>query len=270
MLPTNLHQRFCRRLAPASAILAFAFLVLASATATCAQNASPFPQPDTLVGVGPAFPSLGRPLAFYEVLSGPELDDVRGCQALDRVVGFDLGRRRLTGGAAPERLFTAFWWGEPLATLGVAPLLGRTFTADELARGAKVAVLSERAWQRIFGGDPGAIGKTVEIEVPQVEGAARKEEHLVIGVLPPGVTVYETDLWLPMWAPETALPRARRQFQILARIRPGQTVAGVNAELSEIARRVETEHVAQHAEYAGWKLEAATWDDILRDSRFGR
>jgi hypothetical protein len=73
-----------------------------------------------------------------------------------------------------------------------------------------------------------------------------------------------------MWAAAADLPRERRQFQILARIRAGQTLAGVNAELAEIARRVEEAHVAQHDEYAGWTLEARAWDEIVRGRADGR
>jgi hypothetical protein len=214
------------------------------------------------VGIGPAFPKLGRPLAFREVLSAPEYLDVQqGSVALERVVAWDLGRRNLVGGKSPERLFTSFWWGDPLATLEARPLLGRSFLREELEGRAKVAMITERVWKRLFGGDPGVVGKTV-----QVEG----EAHVLIGVLPAGVTVHDTDLWLPMWAPASGLPRERRQFQILARIRPGQTIDGVNAELREIARRVEEAHVGERSEYAGWTLQARTWDDIERERTGGR
>jgi hypothetical protein len=73
-----------------------------------------------------------------------------------------------------------------------------------------------------------------------------------------------------MWATAAELPRERRQFQLLARIRPGQTIAGVTAELAEIARRVEAAHATTHAEYAGWQLEARRWDDIVRERAGGR
>jgi hypothetical protein len=207
--------------------------------------------------VGLAFPKLGQPLAFREVLSGPEYLDVKeGGVALERVVGWDLGRRNLAGGSATERVLTAFWWSDPLPTLEVQPLLGRSFIDADFEGGKQVAMLSERVWRRLFGADPSVIGKSV-----QVEG----EPYVLVGILPAGVSIDDTDLWLPMWAPAADLPRERRQFQILARIRPGQTLAGVNAELGELARRVEEAHVAQHAEYAGWTLEARLWDEISRE-----
>jgi hypothetical protein len=68
--------------------MAVLVLSLSPAVVQCAAPPSPFPQPDTLVGVGLAFPKLGQPLAFREVLSGPEYLDVKeGGVALERVGG---------------------------------------------------------------------------------------------------------------------------------------------------------------------------------------
>lgn len=251
----------CRasRAARGTAIV-LAALALVPGIVVCAAPPA-IPRPETLVGVGPAFPQLGRPLGFYEVLSGPEILDVQGSASLERVVGWDLGRRQVAAGGASERLFSAFWFADPLATLEARPLLGRSFLADEITSRAKVAMLSEGAWRRLLGGDPAAIGGTL-----QVEG----EPYTVIGILPAALSIYRTDLWLPMWAAAAELPRERRQFQLVARIRPGQTIAGVNAELAEIARRVEATQAAAHAEYAGWKLEARSWDEVVRERAGGR
>ena len=265
MQTTHARSRRHRHHGPVASIgaVAIALVALASGAMRCTASGAPsFPEPESLVGIGPAFPKVGRPLAFREVLSGPEILDIQEqSAALERVVAWDLGRRRVAGGSAPERLFTAFWWGEPLATLGVRPLLGRTFLAEELAGRAKVAMLSERVWRRLFAGDPGVIGKTVQVE---------DEAHTLIGILPAAVTVHDTDLWLPMWAPATGLPRERRQFQILARLRPGTTLAALEVELSEIARRIEDAHVATRPEYAGWRLEARTWEDIVAEHSSAR
>jgi len=109
--------------------------------------------------------------------------------------------------------------------------------------------------------------------LPQADGGKNLVEYRLIGVFPASVSVYETDLWLPMWAPESALPRDRRQFQILARIRPGQTLAGVNVELAEIARRIEESNASsnpEYPEYKGWILEAATWHDAQRSRELSR
>jgi predicted permease len=220
----------------------------------------PFPRPDRLVGVGPEYPKLGRPLEFWEVLSPAEIGDVRDqSRTLERVVAWDMGNRQMTGGDEPENVFSAFWWGDPLATLEVSATVGRSFTAEETARGEKLAMISHRLWQRMFGGDPAVVGKAVEVN---------GDPHTLVGVMPPGTLVFGTDLWLPMPVGPEVFPRARRQFQLLARVREGHDLADVNAELETIARRVESSYAAEHEEYAGWRLEARTWNAInLRSFR---
>jgi hypothetical protein len=225
-----------------------------------AEDPAPIPHPEQLVGVGAAH--AGTELTFREILSAPEVVDVREkTTTLEGVVAWDLGRRVLAGGKAPERLFTAFWWGDPLATLGVAPLYGRSFTVEETLRGDKVAILSHRVWQRLFEADPLSIGKGVTVE---------GEPYLLIGVLPPDVAIDDTELWLTMWSPPELLPRERRQFQILARVREGHDLDSVNTELRALARQTETEHGALISGYAGWRLEARRWDEVARERSRGR
>lgn len=214
----------------------------------------PFPRPERLVGVGPEYPKLGRPIEFWEVLSPAEIEDVRTqSRTLERVVAWDMGNRQMAGAEEPENVFSGFWWGDPLATLEVSAIVGRSFTAEETRRGDKLAMISHRLWQRMFGGDPAVVGRAVEVN---------GEPYTLVGVMPPGTLIYGTDLWLPMPVGPEVFPRPRRQFQLLARVRDGHDLADVNAELETIARRVESAYVAEHEEYSGWRLEARTWNTI--------
>ena len=217
-------------------------------------NPFPFPEPARLVGIGPVYPRLDRDLSFWEVLSPAEFQDIaNGSSTLERVVAWDMGNRELAGEGPPERVFAAFWWGDALETLNVRPQLGRGFLPQETARGERVAVLSYRVWQRLFGGDPTIIGRAVG-----VNGAP----HTVVGVMPPGTLIYGTDLWTTMPVGPEVFPRTRRQFQVLARMRAGVTMAQVESDLARIAAQVERDNVAELEEYAGWKLVPATWNDI--------
>src|SRR5215208_4780113 len=165
-----------------------------------------------------------------------------------------MGNRQIAGESdAPERVFSAFWYGDAFPTLGVAPALGRGFSAQEVERGERVAVISHRLWLRRFGGDPGMVGRAVSVN---------GDPYTVVGVMPPRTLVYGTDLWLPMWATPEQVPRDARQFQVLGRLRAGATLAQANAELATIARRVEQAHGAEFKEYAGWRLVGRTWTDI--------
>ena len=217
-------------------------------------NPFPFPEPARLVGIGPVFPRLNRELSFWEVLSPAEFQDIRDrSQTLEHVVAWDMGNRELASEGPPERVFAAFWWGDGLETLNVRAQLGRGFLPEEAAEGARVAVLSHRIWQRLFGGDAGIVGRAVGVNgVP----------HTVVGVMPEGTLIYGTDLWTPMPVGPEVFPRSRRQFQVLARIRQGVSMEQVEDDLGRIAANVERDHVAEHEEYGGWRLVAGTWNDI--------
>ena len=218
----------------------------------------PYPEPKRLVGLGPEYPKLGRALSFIEVISPAEYLDVQAqSKTLERLVAWDLGNRQIAGESdAPERVFTAFWYGDAFPTLGVTPALGRGFSAEELARSERVAVISHRLWLRRFGGDPAVVGRAVGVN---------GDPYTVVGVMPPRTLVLGTDLWLPMWAPAEKLAREQRAFQVLGRLRPGVTLAQANTELATIARRIELAHGAEFKEYAGWRLVGRTWTDINVD-----
>lgn len=217
-------------------------------------NPFPYPDGDRLVGVGTIYPKLGRDLGFWEVLSPPEyLDIEQGSRRLEDVVAWDMGHRQLTVGDVTENTFSAFWWGDAFPTLGVRPAAGRGFSAEEIERGERVAIISHRLWQSRFAGDPSAIGGAVLIN---------GEPYTLIGVMPPRALVFGTDLWIPMPVRPEVFPRQRRQMQVLARLAPGATLEGAQAELSTIAGRIEQEYVAEMPEYEGWSLVARTWKDI--------
>jgi putative ABC transport system permease protein len=213
-----------------------------------------FPEPDRIVGVGTEYPRLGEELGFFENMSAPEYQDVlEESQTLEQIVAWDMGNRQITGGDRPENLFTGFWWGDVLPTLGMAPHLGRGFSREDVEERRAVAMISHRVWRARFAADEAVIGSTIRVD---------GNPYTLIGVLPPGVLIYGMDLWLPMWAAPEELPRNRRQFQVLARLKPGVSIEQANAELASIAARTELEYGAEFEEYRGWGLTAMTWTDV--------
>ena len=91
----------------------------------------------------------------------------------------------------PERLHCAKVEDNFLETLGVRPTLGRAFTPEDDARGAPpVAIISHDVWTRRFRADPGALGRTIELNGKPIP---------VIGVLPAGFAVpgVEADILRP-------------------------------------------------------------------------
>jgi predicted permease len=149
---------------------------------------------------------------------------------------FDYGRLTLTGAGDPERLRSVGISDNLLPVLGVRPLHGRNFTAEECAwNGPRAVLLSYGFWVRRFGSDPGVVGRSLVLNA---------NPHIVVGVLPasfdfdavfsPGSAV---DLITPFpITPETA-QWGNTLFGI-GRLRPGVTVAEAQAELGLIVERL--------------------------------
>jgi putative ABC transport system permease protein len=226
----------------------------------------PFPYPDGkhLVAIGVTFPRLGGEREFIEAISAPEYGDIRTHSVtLERIVAFDLGNRDLGGVAEPQRLFTAFFWGDAFQTLGMRPALGRGFLPSEIEQGQPVAVISHRTWQSQFGGDSGIVGQSITVN---------GKPMTLVGVMPPRLLLLDSDLWLPMWVSPEVLPRNRRQFNVLARVSEGYSLQDVNSELAAVAGRLEQTYLGEYPEYEGWRISAeeftAVWSGLLGPAGF--
>jgi putative ABC transport system permease protein len=162
-------------------------------------------------------------------------------------------------GEGPERVgamgVTKGW----LAILGVEPVLGRGFTAeeDEVGEDARVVLVSYRFWARRFGSDPMAVG-TAELVIDE-------RSFTVVGVLPRGFQYpYENDLWTPL-----DLKRNREGLwglNIQARLKPGVTVEEARAELVVVADAIEQ---SDHDLLRGMELIAVPIREVLLDEREG-
>jgi putative ABC transport system permease protein len=217
----------------------------------------PFAYPDagSLVSIGVTFPKVSDRERVIEALSPLEAEDIAGLRSLERVIAFDLGNRDISGGDVPERVFTALLLGDPFRTLGMAPIIGRGFTPEELGRsGPRAAIISHRTWVSRFGADPGILGRAIA-----VNGAPTP----VVGVMPAELLLIGTDLWLPLGAAATDWPRTARQFTVLARLAPHRTLDEANAELATLASRMASAHGRELREYDGWRLAATRWSDVL-------
>ena len=89
----------------------------------------PYPDPDSLVSVGVAFPRQSSELRFIETLSPAEYFDFKKMRSFGLTTAFDLGNRNVSGGDEPERLFTALLLDDPFEVIGMRAALGRGFLA---------------------------------------------------------------------------------------------------------------------------------------------
>ncbi len=127
--------------------------------------------------------------------------------------------------------------------MGVRPLLGRLFVAeDEMAGGAPVVVLSHVHWQRQMGGDPGVIGRSLTLD---------RRPYTVVGVLPPEfhfAPVEHAAFWLPLDpAQRRTAERFNHWLNVVGRLAPGVTTAAARSDLSGVMRRLASEHPETNA-----------------------
>ncbi|MGZ5537442.1 MAG: ABC transporter permease, partial [Chthoniobacterales bacterium] len=120
--------------------------------------------------------------------------------------------------------------------LGVAPIMGRDFTADDNKPGAeKVTILGYEIWQRDFGGDPKIVGQAVRIN-----GKAAT----IVGVMPQNFKFPVSEqLWVPFYNEFPLKPRDDLESQnvgpaVMGRLRPGVSIDQANAEYVGLARRL--------------------------------
>jgi predicted permease len=127
----------------------------------------------------------------------------------------------------PEEAMLQFVSASFFQLLGVAPALGRPFTAAEDAPDSRVVVISDRLWKRRFGGDPEVLKHPLLLD-----GVA----YTVTGVMPAGFSYLDrtVDLWRPVgFRPEARTPRGRG-VNVLGRLKPGVTAAQADRELKQI------------------------------------
>lgn len=140
----------------------------------------------------------------------------------------------VTGGGEPESVTTLEVTHEILPILGTAPFVGRAFNpADDVPGAAPTAILSNRYWQRRFGGAD-VLGRTLT-----VNGVARE----VIGVLPPAFRFfeYDADVLYPMQPQRAGAEFGSFDSRAIARLRDGVTLEQANADVRRMIPILEAE-----------------------------
>lgn len=168
------------------------------------------------------------------------------------------------GGARPERLIGVRVSHGFFQLFGAEPALGRAFTQQEEANPGvvDVAILSYRAWQRLLGGNPHAIGTTIRLDdypFRLIGVMPRGFENISGGYqLPHGEAV---DLWLPlnMLGRPQGVPRAFHYCNTVARLRPGVTIQQAQADMNVIAARLDREYVDDK----NWRIQLKPLQDDL-------
>ncbi len=193
----------------------------------------PYPDADRLVFLWSEAPAQNireRASAYANVADWREQN-----KSFEDIAASDPTVVTLTGAAEPEQVMSVRASANLFPLLGVAPMLGRTFTADEEQQQARVVVLSHGLWRRRFGASPNVLGQTLEID-----GASSQ----VIGVMPER---FRSGKETPIWEPHTLFPdweaqkaqRGTGSWQVVGRLKPQVSLAQAQVEMSAIAQRLE-------------------------------
>ena len=192
---------------------------------------------------------LIRPLPFKDPGRLVMLWETMGKQSDKRVVVSPANFRDWKEQSQTVEHMTALWWygstitinGEPtdipavrvtsdfFDALGVMPARGRPFSTEEQRHdGFRVAILSDSLWRRL-GGDPGVVGKTVELN---------REPHTVVGIMPPGFnSPFNDDAWFPLPPGALGDRRGDHYLRVLGRLKPGVSLGEAQSEMDTIAAR---------------------------------
>ncbi len=227
----------------------------------------PFRDPSRLVAVWSTVPDSAARLigSKRNCSSVPNFQDwAAQNHVFERLSAHGFGRVvTVLNGGEPERVETTQVCEGFFSVLGVEPVLGRTFMAQEHAVGGDpVVLLSDGFWRRRFGARPDVVGKSIILnEAP----------HTVVGVLPAtfrfGFTFApyrihrEPEIWWPL-LPETGQPhRNNNRLFVIARLKPDVSIPQAQAEMSQIADNLARQYPATNK---GFGVEVISLHESLR------
>ncbi len=194
----------------------------------------PYPESERLVVINETAWKQGIPAMS---ISFPNFLDWRAQNhVFEDIASFDTGRNfSLTGGGEPERVRGVSISQGTFELLRVAPLLGRTFTAEEdRPKQDGVVILGYSLWQRRFSSDSQIVGKTVVLN---------SRARTVVGVMPAEFKFPDSaELWVPLGLDTTMFTRTDHGLGCIARLKDNVSLAQAQAEMDLIARRIEEQN----------------------------
>jgi predicted permease len=185
-----------------------------------------FADPERLVGIWHEAPGMGwdevnqSPALYFTYRDHSETFAESGM--------WDNTLVTVTAAGEPEELPAMMVTDGTLPLLGVRPLLGRLFTAEDDSPGtAETVLLSHGLWQRRFGGDPGAVGQVLTID-----GRSRE----IVGVLPGDLQFldHDPDLYLPFRFDRSEIWFGNFSYQGVARLRDGVSLEQASADVARM------------------------------------
>jgi putative ABC transport system permease protein len=196
----------------------------------------PYPAPQQLVRLFERVDRTTMASDRMEVAPANYLDWREQSASFSGLATYALTGLALEADGAAERIEGALASADFFSVMGVPPLVGRTFTAEDERGGERfLCVISFDLWQRRFGGAREIVGRAI-----QLDGYS----FTVVGVMPPGFGYpHRTELWeLYRLNANQRQMREARFLKVIARLKPGITIEQARAEMSGIAQRLAEQH----------------------------
>jgi predicted permease len=173
--------------------------------------------------------------------SYPNYEDWRRAGRSFAAIGmYDGWNPTITGLGEPIRVKASDVTASVFDVLRIAPALGRPILPAENAPGAApVVLISHGLWRTRFGGDPGVVGRTITLQ---------GQPMTIVGVLPAGLRgppELDGEVW-GNFVPDPRDGRGGRSKDVVARLKPGVTLAQARAEMRAIAARLEKAYPEQN------------------------
>src|SRR5437764_6712981 len=202
-----------------------------------------FTHPEQLVTIGlidPKASDQNNNFGFGVIPTAQDYEDLKAAQkSFSLMAGYLSGSTiNLTYKNNPQRYTGGYVTEDIFKIVGVSPVMGRDFTAEDNKPGAeKVTILGDDIWKRDFGADPNIVGQSVRIN-----GKAAT----IIGVMPAGFKFpFSEELWTPLYNEFPAQPRGDLRLgannnapAVMGRLKPGVTLDQVNAEFIALAKHL--------------------------------
>jgi predicted permease len=197
-----------------------------------------YPEPHRLITLHGFTQAFGEFWGF----SNPDFADTRRQSRTLAIASWNYGGGTISAPGEPQYVDGLQISAELFSTLGIPVLHGRAFRPDEDRPGAaQVAIISYGLWQRDYGASPAAIGRSLVFE---------GKTYAVVGIAPPGFQLSgEADVFTPLG--QSIEPRMQnreaRFLHVVARLRPGFTLAQAQAELTLMGRHLADQYPKSNA-----------------------
>ena len=207
----------------------------------------PYDHPERLVSINDYDTRSGVPEVPEHALSYPDYRDLAARNhSFEAVAPYSFLSYTVTGAGAPLHVEAELVGSSLFPLLGVRPALGRAFLPEEDAPGHHVVIISDRFWREHFDANRAVIGRNIDLQ---------GQSYTIVGVMPRGfqfaIRSKPRDLWVTFSGrAETDNPhdkpwteqRGNRGTFVIARLKPGVTLAQANSDLLSVSHALASEY----------------------------